>query len=349
MNKSLRVGIFGFYSYRNLGDNLMAFLIARHLQELGHKPLIFSKYVEDMATWDVPIYGDVGEFMGNCDIVFLGGGGLLIPRPRLSGMGLDFNEDLKTMLDLARTMETPLYGFSLGGAGVPLTEIVPQQRRDLIAQMKYVTLRNSEDLQLLKQAGIQGEFLDDIVWTVAGKIAAHRESKFAERYRVGINLYIGDSPKFYPTKFLLWLATKIRKDIRFIFFEIHPDTNNSFNAFYVNGSNCENQFAIDIEASCNAVASLDLLITTRLHLGVMAMSYGVPSVAYAAAVKTRLLYRRIGRQKFFWKSYEFYKFALLLVFPYTFKSTGILPPKKISENAQKHYDSMGRILAAHSQ
>lgn len=344
MNKPLKIGVFGFYSYRNLGDNLMAYLIARHVQERGHLPVIFSKNATDMADWDVLVYGDVGEFMANCDIVFLGGGGLLIPRPRLSGIGQDFNEDLKAMLAISREMKIPLYGFSLGGAGVPLTEIVPSQRRDLISQMKYVTLRNREDLQLLEQANIKGEFLDDIVWSVANKVPPRSKPKSKEKYRIGLNLYLGDSPKFYPTKFLISVATKIRRDIKFIFFDIHPNADDAFNAFYVEGPNCEKKFALDIQSSCDDVASLDLLITTRLHLGVMAMSYGVPSVAYAAATKTKLLYNRIGRQKFFWKSYEFYKFALLFLFPSYFKTDG--SPRQVNDNALGHYDAMDRILAA---
>lgn len=347
MNKPRKIGVFGFYSYRNLGDKLMAHLIARHVQERGHQPVIFSKNASDMADWGIPVCGEVDEFMGNCDIVFLGGGGLLIPRPQLSGIGQDFNGDLKAMLAISREREVPLYGFSLGGAGVPLTEIVPSQRRDLISQMKYVTLRNREDLQLLEQADIKGEFLDDIVGSVANKVPARSKPKGKEKYRIGLNLYLGDSPKFYPAKFLITAPTKIRRDIKFIFFDIRPNADDAFNAFHVEGPNCEKRFALDIQASCDDVASLDLLITTRLHLGVMAMSYSVPSVAYAAAMKTKLLYNRIGRQKFFWKSYEFYKFALLFLFPSYFKTDGgEIPPRQVNANALVQYDAMYRILAA---
>jgi polysaccharide pyruvyl transferase WcaK-like protein len=42
------------------------------------------------------------------------------------------------------------------------------------------------------------------------------------------------------------------------------------------------------------ISSLDLLISSRLHLGVAAMSYGVPFMSVGGEGKTRTLFREAG-------------------------------------------------------
>lgn len=344
MSQPTRIGIFGFYSYRNLGDNLMACLVAEQVRAAGCEPVIFCKLDDPRIAWGFESCGSVGEFVAGVDAVICGGGGLLISRPRPSDISKDFHIDLQALLDATEAKGIPLFGTSLGGGGVALDAIVPPVRQDLVRKLHYVTLRNREDLQLLDQAGIKGEFLDDIVWSVSRKIPVAPTSREGRRPKVGINLYIRHSRKMQPVRMLLQLITKVRRDIDFVFYEIHPELDGTFEAFTanLNQSNCSAQELLDIREACQELSSTDLLITTRLHCGVMAMSYGVPSIAFAGAEKTRLLYRRADRSQFFWPAKKFARFAALFLIPGGFSKLvaerRAIVPDEIMKGALSHYD-----------
>jgi polysaccharide pyruvyl transferase WcaK-like protein len=344
MSQPTRIGVFGFYSYRNLGDNLMACLVAEQVRAAGCEPVIFCKLDDPRIVWGFESCGSVAEFVAGVDAVICGGGGLLISRPRPSDISKDFHIDLQALLDATAAKGIPVFGTSLGGGGMPLDAIVPPVRQDLVRKLRYVTLRNREDVQLLDQAGIEGEFLDDIVWSVSRKILVVPTAREGRRPKVGINLYIGHSRKMQSVRLLLQLITWIRRDIDFVFYEIHPELDGTFEAFSTNlgQPNCSARELLDIRDACQELSSADLLITTRLHCGVMAMSYGVPSIAFAGAEKTRLLYRRAARSQFFWPAKEFARFAALFLMPGRFgkliSQRQTIVPDEIMNGALAHYD-----------
>jgi polysaccharide pyruvyl transferase WcaK-like protein len=346
----LRVGIFGFYSYQNLGDNIMAYLFSTYIKDEGHEPIIYAKQRSDKMHWGFQICSNINEFVDSVDVVIFGGGGLLIPRPQPSEIGQDFNEDLGLILEYTKDKSIPLFAFSIGGAGGGINDIVPVARQELIRRLHYVTLRNREDLHLLEQANTEGEFLDDVVWTTSRRISGSRRDKGRSRLRVGLNFYLGSSRRSRLAKRILRIVTRIRKDIDFIFYDISPENDDDFGAFCANLShdNCSSKVLTDVEDACSEASSLDLLITTRLHFGVIAMSYGVPSIAFSGAEKTRLLYNRINRRSFFWGSGDVHKLLFLFLFPGAVQKVVRDGSEAISslivENAMQHYTRLSRSL-----
>lgn len=348
MATPLQVGIFGFYSYQNLGDNLMACLFAQHVKDSGHEPIIFSKADSGDMDWGFPTCGDVKEFVDNADIIVFGGGGLLLPRRKLSEIIRDFNEDLGQILERTGPKATPLLGLSLGGAGCDFEQIVPEVRKELVRRLDYVTLRNREDLKLLAPANSKGEFVDDVVWTTARKLPRTRNRKNSARLRVGVNLDLGSLRRPTLVKLFVWLITSIRRDLDFVFIEVHPTGQHRAFCADLSQSNCSNKIMTNIEDACTAVASIDLLITSRLHIGVMAMSYGVPTIAYAGEEKTKLLYKRIGRSAFFWPIREVYRLLQLFLVPGAINGVideaGKPIDPAIVDNAMQHYTVLSNLL-----
>jgi polysaccharide pyruvyl transferase WcaK-like protein len=155
-------------------------------------------------------------------------------------------------------------------------------------------------------------------------------------------------------KALFRLVTRVRKDVDFIFYEIHPEDEGRFDAFSSNleMSHCTRQILTDIEDACREVSSLDVLITTRLHFGVMAMSYGIPSIAFAGAEKTRLLYNRIGRGEFYWPREDLHKILLLFLTPGALRKLARSQEEPVSpavvDNAMLHYDRLIECLRQQS-
>ncbi|TIS79314.1 MAG: polysaccharide pyruvyl transferase family protein [Mesorhizobium sp.] len=350
MTPVLRVGIFGFYSYQNLGDNVMAYLFSKCVKDDGHDPIVYAKRRSDKMDWGFKICSDIKEFVESVDVVIFGGGGLLIPRQQPSEVVEDFNDDLELILEYTIEKSIKLFAFSIGGAGKDIDEIVPVARQELIRRLTYVTLRNREDLKLLAQANTEGEFLDDVVWTTSRKISGSRYDKGRSRLRVGLNIYLGSSRRSRLAKRILQIVTRIRKDIDFIFYEINPKKDGHFGAFCANltQDNCSSKILTDVEDACGEASSLDLLITTRLHFGVIAMSYGVPCIAYSGAEKTKLLYKHINRSSFFWRIGDIHKLLFLFLFPGAIQKivrdgSEVINPV-IVENAMQHYTRLSRSL-----
>lgn len=314
--RRLRVGLFGYYSEMNLGDNVMAHLLATHLIDRGHDVVIFSTNPGPLARLDARIAGTVDEFLEGLDLIIFGGGGLLIPRPKLSISGVAFHNELGAVLDGAKARSIRMFGVSLGGAGKPFSEIVPQQRRQLLVSLEAFSLRNPEDSHLFDELNKPGKVLGDLVWTVASKFPMPPKAATGKT-RVGINLYVGRSRRYKILRWLLTLAVKMRPDVEFQFIDINPDRDGQFRALKPYGplKPEASKILTDTEESCQEAASLDLLISTRLHLGVMAMSYGVPVIVYAGQEKTRLLYRRMGRERWFWHSGQVLRMFFFLVLP----------------------------------
>lgn len=350
MGKKLMVGLFGYYSYGNLGDNLMAYLLSRHIKSLGHDPVVFTKSPKFMMGWDVALCSDITDLVNQSDVIVFGGGGLLIPRRNLSAQQRDFNDDLGAAVKAATAKGIPQLGSSLGGAGKSLDQIAPVERQNLVRALKYVTLRNSEDVQLLEQAGIEGAFHNDMVWTTADKVPVARGSGNGRR-RIGFNLYLTQSRRYKLLRRILQLVVRLRPDLDFVFLDIHPGPDGAFNAFAPERmpKNCTRKTLADVEDACREAASLDLLISTRLHLGVMTMSYGGTTIAYAGQEKTRLLYKRIGRESLFWKSTDLLRFLKCFLLPGALvKTIAIGQNKDVSEgvrDAHQHFAKLTEALA----
>lgn len=53
LGKKLKVGLFGYYSYGNLGNNLIAFLLSRHIRGPGFAPAVFTKSPDFIRSLDL--------------------------------------------------------------------------------------------------------------------------------------------------------------------------------------------------------------------------------------------------------------------------------------------------------
>jgi polysaccharide pyruvyl transferase WcaK-like protein len=349
MGKKLKVGLFGYYSYGNLGDNLMAYLLSRHIRSLGHEPILFTKSPDFMKGWDVKLCASTDDLVSQADVIVFGGGGLLIPRKNMNETQADFTRDMGAVVRAAKAKDIPRIGISLGGAGKSLDQITPPERQELIRELDHVTLRNSEDLQLLDQANLDGAFFNDLVWTTADQVPVPGK-RASDRRRIGFNLYLTQSRRYRILRKILGMIIRLRPDLDFVFYDIHPGAGDEFKAFAPAHmpKNCTRKSLTDIEDSCREAATLDLLVSTRLHFGVMMMSYGGTTIAYAGQEKTRLLYTRIGREELFWNSNQLFKFVQCFLVPGALEKTISIGKSRavsdVVDDARQHYSRLGELL-----
>jgi polysaccharide pyruvyl transferase WcaK-like protein len=253
-------------------------------------------------------------FVARSDMMVLGGGGLMTPV--LKG-ATRITADMRDLVRICRETGIPIYGISLGGNGTPLKSIEPIERRELIAASEYTTLRNPEDMQVLEELSRTGACFPDIVWSVPRMFRpkSRPPDERQARRTIGVNIYTRNAGKRKWLQRLLKAIVRYRSDLDFLFISVSSDfnLNNGTLGSADWGRNCRTVALHEIEAAVDCLASLDCLITSKLHIGMTAMSLGVPVVSYAGEPKTKLVFKRIGLGGMAWTSRELHKIAWLFL------------------------------------
>ncbi|MEQ8848776.1 hypothetical protein [Botrimarina sp.] len=111
-----RVGIVGYYRRLNLGDDLMAVMIARMIERAGGDALIHG---------NSPVFIDCGceceqnleTFCKRVDCILVGGGGVLLPlnSPNPNAVGNEYSTYLLSVVRFAESLGIRLHVISIGG------------------------------------------------------------------------------------------------------------------------------------------------------------------------------------------------------------------------------------------
>jgi polysaccharide pyruvyl transferase WcaK-like protein len=300
-----RVGLFGAYHATNFGDDLMAVIFARTLGQMGVPFTVFGLGKEYEARHGFSVCSTAVDLVEASDVVVVGGGGLLQPHKPVSPGFV--GRQLGDLLEECQKRSVPVLCFSVGGAGLPLAQITPTARRQLVQQAEYCTLRLRADLALLEEAGTPGAHHEDVVFTTPRFFPPlPRNRSETGRFRIGVCLHRFHRVDWSLFKLFFHFLARVRRDCDFVFFEsrfaetgrtakhaLHPKTT-------LRLPNCSYRKFDSLEDGIEFFQTLDLVITNRLHVGVTAMSYGKPYIALLPKPKTRIQLRELGLDRFCW-------------------------------------------------
>jgi polysaccharide pyruvyl transferase WcaK-like protein len=306
----IKVGLFGFYSHHNYGDNLMAFMLARYLQQQRMEVVVYSKVEGFRAIVNADTETDLKQFVESVDLIVLGGGGLLVPH---YGSPTSFDRELSQLVDICAAREKEIIGISIGGAGVPFEAIEPGARRNLLEACRYITLRNEEDLPLLSETGVPGECFADIVWCTPTFIPREPREE-SKQLSIGVCLRLSRGRRRKLVDLVFALIQLLKPKYKLVYLAVNPDDFRTGSAVALNprwGLSSRHAL-VNMEAASEIISSLDVLVTNKLHVGVVAMSYGIPVFTLGAEQKTKLLFSRLGLSRYFWGAREFHKLFRLL-------------------------------------
>ncbi len=291
-----QVGLFGCYG-NNFGDDLMATMFGRLLQQLDVSFTIFGLGEKNCKGYGFSPVHSVIELVNRSDIIIVGGGGLLLPHREKSK---NDQSNIGVLIDECQRQSVPILCFSVGGAGVPFEQLTPIARRQLLEKAKYFTVRLRGERSLLEEAQVKGTHHEDVVWMTSlffpmGFKECHKNS----RPKIGICVYpLG---KFWNQLLsgLFKLLVIIRKDCDFIFIEVKRDQRRKGkSSCSIEGlKNCEFfQYEV-VEDSLKLLSSLDLLITSRLHVLIAGLSYRIPCISLLPRQKTVMYLKELGLGK----------------------------------------------------
>ena len=293
-----RVALAGYYEAGNFGDDLSAVLFGLALRRYG---IPFSVY--DLCEPYAQRFGferaaSSDELLSGADAFVWGGGGLLVSWPPVT-YRLLYRSAASRLGALVRAVAAraiPVLLASVGGDGRPIRTLTPAYKAHLVAAARSITVRNPQDVDILKARGQHAALFPDIVWGLSRVLPIERRR--GARLRVGFDLYPSNLVRQGALQLLprLQAAVRRRQDCDFVFI----DTTNASRKHYrglggiIRGANVSRYQFRDLDADLAFVASLDAVFSSRLHVAIVAMQYGVPAVSVFAERKTRLLYANLG-------------------------------------------------------
>lgn len=283
----MNVGIFGFYSWLNFGDDLMAVLFAEEISRLGHKPILYlgdlSSIPQAFSSYETA--SNLDDFVNSVDKVVVGGGGILKPENGRSGeIFYCFRNTCLGLTKRAEKTGTQLGAFSIGGDGcggniglhIGIASLITSSR------MEVTTLRLAADRPIFTHLDNHVEVHPDVVFASAKKMGFGPKAPgiIESRLRVGLNLY-DRKPDRVLRRALAALPIISKVEI-------------STGGTTPLGSKECVSYDGDITRFVEQLKSLDVIITCKLHLGVVAIALGIPTFLFYGPAKARCCYREAG-------------------------------------------------------
>jgi polysaccharide pyruvyl transferase WcaK-like protein len=298
VTRSRGVALAGFYQHGNFGDDLMAVLFGRHLRSLGAPARVFRLCAPYAESCGLPVARSLDELLDGADTLVWGGGGLLVPLDgaRFRRMFPGVAEESAALVASARRRGMRLVLLSVGGAGVPPVGLAPEYRAELVARADHITVRNRDDAIQLAALGRSAEYFPDVLWRTATTFPQPHSPRTG--LRIGLDLNVHNLRRHQATYWLALIQSLIwlRRDCTFILI----NTQNASMPGQRKLERCLHGRALQryrfrhLHEDLQLLASLDLLLSTRLHAALVALAYGVPAISLFAEGKTRLLFSELG-------------------------------------------------------
>lgn len=302
----MKVGIWGSYSYGNYGDELMALIFAMHLKRVGARPVVFGLHGPLARAYSIDSTRAVDELVGKAAFCLFGGGSLLSKKVGQEGEYAEYKR--REYIELRKALEShecPLYFSSIGGDGQFGGDIdVTDYREELLRSRvcRSATVRQQVDaVKIEAQYGIAARFFPDVLLSVADfwEMAGRREER--EELHVGLNL-----PRSYgqASRLLTIVGAMGRRVVYHYIGTVRPNSATNRAAYELmpcKESSRERCHPYDDPAeTLRVLRSLDLIVTTKLHIGLTAVALGTPYVCVGRSLKSKAFLESIDAGAAYW-------------------------------------------------
>ena len=326
MNKK-NIAVSGYYGFENFGDEAILKVIVSELKARDYGVTVFSKNPENtknkLEVNSVYTFSLSGIFktLKNSDVLISGGGSLLQDVTSLKSL---FYYLFVIGIALFLKNEVIIFAQGIGPINNPIGRLLTKM---LLKNCKYITVRDEKSLFRLRGWNLKPELVSDPVWSLP-------VGNWMPECRIGVQLR---SWKNLSRSYLSKLAKSVvsnfsDKDIYIYSFQdaldleicrnfeaelklLKPDINTQI----LNG--------LSIDETIESFSHLDFLIGMRYHACLLALKYGIPTLALSYDEKVEKIAKRFDLPCSFLLDEENLE-AL-------FVSLKELNPDKIKENARK--------------
>ncbi|MCU7932382.1 MAG: polysaccharide pyruvyl transferase family protein [Candidatus Thiodiazotropha sp. (ex Codakia rugifera)] len=302
----MKIGLWGSYNYGNYGDDVMAIIFSNMIKEMGHTPCVYRLNKELASIYNINTADTVNELFDNSSAILIGGGGMLVPGSRVRSIfrktARSFENDFLKFSDKMNQYMIPVFAASIGGDGGGVNTYLPSARLKVFRNhcFKGASVRLSSDEKLLKSLGISSECYPDVILGVNSLLGVKNNNSENNRIKIGLNL-TGSSGHKLAVK-LLELGKEF--DVELVFILSHLEEYGM--KYEIVPPLVENNVKIynyrDPVDMLKTIGSLDLLISSKLHLGVSALSLNVPFISFNGKNKTKTLFQQLGLTRYLYNS-----------------------------------------------
>jgi hypothetical protein len=296
------VAIWAPLRYANYGDDLQAIAFAMLIKKLGYQVKLFQLDYSLAEEYGLESIATIDELCADVNLCIIAGGALLtpfnLPKRLLHRAAVEYERDFKDLNNASKKYGTKFCAISIGGDG---EERIPwlyysRHRIDFFKSSNFLngTVRLEGDILQMKKFGKDFVYYPDMLFKTAELFQYNRLSS-TKKYRVGINFKKG---KYLDNNLLsdIYEYARNHDDIEFHFTTTHMQKT-GLNYQYLPEKESAN-IKIDIYESprqlLGVLASMDIFITSMLHLGLTGLTTGTPFISYRGPGKTKSFLKSIG-------------------------------------------------------
>ena len=285
----MRIGIIGYYGFNNFGDELNLKCMLRDLRKQYDNAefVVFSDCERPEGTVDYPIicseyFSAITDSLNKCDLLILGGGGLIYLGEFWFSPLLDCN--------------IPYIIYRIGIDDREISPSALEKHRRLFQCAGEVTVRDSYSLNLCrKHLTEKARLVPEAIWNHPYHYKNVRNHQVRN---IGINLR-SFSAEIYPILKTFFQELR-RKGYRLYFIPCQLSERNP----YLNDNTYHRELAAmgdtimpdesTLQERCKLISEMDFCIGMRLHFLLVSFSQRVPAIALNYNNKVAALMDEVG-------------------------------------------------------
>ncbi len=296
------VSIWAPLRFVNYGDDMQAIAFALHIKKMGYQVKVFLLEESLARKYDLISVDTCDELFKDVNLCIIAGGShmvpLIPPKQWLSSSyrryELDFVEIVRSMRKFPQLKICPL---SIGGDGKQHWPLwyYGLGRYILFHSEHFIdgTVRLEGDIAQMAKMGRKMEYYPDMLFRSADYFEPELLPP-SKKYRVGFNFKKNCLDSRLRDAILRYAEE--HDDIEFHFTTTHMDKAN-LHYQYIPEHESKNIF-IDKYTSPNqllgVLGSMDVFITSMLHVGLTGLTMGTPCLSYRGPGKTKAFLQSIG-------------------------------------------------------
>jgi hypothetical protein len=290
-----QIAIWAPLRYCNYGDDMQAIALAKYIISLGYKVKLFQ-LDEDLAKqYKLRSAATLDGLFQDVRICVIAGGALLTPqllhKRMLMKAAAEYEQDFGNINKSLKRNDVLFCAISIGGDG-RLRNPFWHYSKNRINFFKSPSLLNGTvrlegDIQQMKKFGKEFCYYPDMLFR-APEFFKYGKLPKSKKYRVGINFKKG---KYLDRALIdmIHLYAQNNDDIEFHFMTTHMEKV-GLNYQYLPPKESKNIFISRYKNPnqlLSRLASMDVFITSMLHLGLTGLTVGTPFVSYRGPGKTK--------------------------------------------------------------
>lgn len=295
----MKIFLWGAYQQGNFGDDLMAVLFAKKMEAMGHSVAVYDICDLEAKKNGLTVSRDVMAGIRDADAVVMGGGAVLkeaqLLRMIVKSAPRRIEQRYLKLRRAALKYNKPVYFASIGSDSIQGFGDISLARQALFKSncVKGGTVRLIRDVSLLAKRNIKADFHPDVLMGTASHFGhAPAEWQF-DKPRILLNFHkrhthvghaiVDHVRKTMPNAEILVTRSHLAES-----------------GFTYEWDGSDRDLALlpyeDCMSFCQELRTMSLVFSSKLHVGLTAMSYGVPFISVGGRGKVRTQLEQLDLQ-----------------------------------------------------